>query len=266
MSVRLNFLLAAATMMACAGGSELNSGAESGTGTSGAESTGRSTQAITETTGISATAGPLTSSSTGEGSTSDEGSTTGSATSDDASTTGASTGVASTETGDIGTETAAETDTATGTDTGTGSDTDDCDLISPDTTCELGVMLEAVSGDDGSAVSQSGSGSTWFLVHVQETNGNIFEEDLSYTVELESPPGVDYDLYVYEGPQDGAPDCSVVAVQGTGEGGVETVSASWDDDQGIGGQDDSLWLAIEIVHATGNDCAAQWTLTVTGGS
>lgn len=42
---------------------------------------------------------------------------------------------------------------------------------------------------------------------------------------------------------------------------MEMVSASWDDDQGLGGEDDSLWLAGEIVHATGNDCTAEWTLT-----
>lgn len=82
---------------------------------------------------------------------------------------------------------------------------------------------------------------------------------------LESPAEVDYDLFVYEGPQDGDPDCDVTPVQGTPSGAMKTVTASWDDDQGFGGEDDSLWLAIEIVHITGTDCAAEWALTVTGG-
>ncbi len=264
MSVRSNLLLAAATatVVACAGGSDANTagGADAGPGTTGAESTGRSTQTITETTGISATGGPLTSSSTSESSTSGDGLTTDSG---EESTTTASTGIASTTGTDAGTGTG-DASTETGTDAGT--DTDGCDLITPDTTCELGVPLTAVSGDDGSQVSETGSGSTWFLVQVQETNASIFEEDLSYTVQLESPPGVDYDVFVYEGPQDGDPDCEVTPVQGVGEGGLETVSAGWDDDQGIGGEDDSLWLAIEIVLVTGSDCAAEWTLTVTGGT
>jgi len=259
MSVRLSLLLAtAAMMMACAGGSEVTpgGGADAGPSTSGTGSTVEPPQTTIETTGISATAGPPMSGSTTSGSTSGEESTTGGE-----STTAASTGTASTSgTGETGTE--SDTDTDTDADT----DTDGCDLVTPDTTCEMGVPLDAVSGDDGSQVSQTGSGSTWFRVQVQETNANIFEEDLSYTVQLESPPEVEYDLYVYEGPQDGAVDCEATPVQGLGEGGLETVSASWDDDQGIGGEDDSLWLAIEIVHVTGTDCGAEWTLSVTGGS
>lgn len=262
MSVRLKLLLAATTMTGCAGGSDVNTGtgADAGPGTSGAESSAGNTESGIRTTGISATAGLPTSSSTSDSSTSGEGLTTGT---DDESTTGASTGIASTT--EASTDTGTNADTDTDTDTDADTDTGDCDLITPDTTCELGVVLDPVSGDDGSQVSQTGSGSTWFLVQVQETNANIFEEDLSYTVLLESPD-VDYDVYVYEGPQDGAPDCDAVPVQGVGEDGLETVSASWDDDQGLGGEDDSLWLAIEIVHLTGSDCTAEWTLTVTGGT
>ncbi len=261
MSVRLNLLLAAATMTGCAGGSDANTGTGSGPGTSGGESTAGNTGPVVETTGISATAGPLTSSSTSGSSTTDDDSTT-----DDESTTGASTGVASTtDASDASTDTGTDSDSNSDTDTETDTDTGECDLITPDTTCELGTMLGPVSGDDGSAASQTGTGSTWFLVQVQETNASIFEEDLSYTVQLESSD-VDYDLYVYQGPQDGDPDCDVVPAQGVGMDGVESVSAGWDDDQGIGGEDDSLWLAIEIVHATGSDCAAEWTLTVTGGT
>lgn len=262
MSVRLNLLLAVTTMTGCAGGSEVNSGtgADTGPSTSGAESTAGNTEPVIETTGISATSGLSTSSSTSDGPASSDGSTTTG--SDDESTTGASTGEgATTDTGD----TDSATDTDTDAETETDSDTGNCDLITPDNTCEGGMMLTAVSGDDGSQVSASGSGSTWFLVQVQETNASIFEEDLSYTVQLESS-SVDYDVYVYQGPQDGDPDCDAVPVQGVGMDGLETVSADWDDDQGLGGEDDSLWLAIEIVHVTGSDCAEEWTLTVTGGT
>lgn len=261
MSVRLNLLLVATTMTGCAGGSEVNSGtgADAGPSTSGAESTAGNTDPVIETTGISATSGLSTSSSTTASPTSTDGSTTGG---DDESTTDASTGDGSTtDTSDASTDTGSDT----GTDSGTDSDTGECDLITPDNTCEGGTTLAAVSGDDGSQVSESGSGSTWFLVQVQETNASIFEEDLSYTVQLESSD-VDYDVYVYQGPQDGDPDCDAAPVQGVDMDGIETVSAGWDDDQGLGGEDDSLWLAIEIVHATGTDCDAEWTLTVTGGT
>jgi len=255
MRVRLNLLLAVTTSMACAGGSEAADSLGGDAGSSTAETAASSGTTLPDipTTGISGADDSEDSTTAGDTSTTGEDVTSGDGTSGDATTASDET-----STGDGSTTGTDDTDTEDGT--------DGCDLITPDATCETAATLGSVSGDRGSEVDETGSGSTWRLVEVQETSGSIFEQDLSYTVALESPPGVDYDLFVYQGPQGGEPDCGATAIQGTANGTLETVSADWDDDQGIGGEDDGLWLAIEIVNVSGSDCAAQWTLTVTGGT
>lgn len=130
--------------------------------------------------------------------------------------------------------------------------------------CSNADQLPDVSGDEGGTATASGSTSKWFKIHVTETDSSIFASDLSYRVTLSSPPGMDYDVYVKEGPQDGNPDCGATAVKGTPGAGGEQVSASWNDDQGLGGEDDSLWLCIEVQYVSGSDCNAQWNLTVVG--
>jgi hypothetical protein len=138
-----------------------------------------------------------------------------------------------------------------------------CDFSAPNN-CAAAEQLTAVSGDEGDTTTSSGAGSKWFKIQVKETDSGILETDLSYKVSLTSPPGMDYDLYVKQGPQDGSPNCGATAVKGMLSGGSESVSNSWDDDQGIGGEDDSLWLSIEIVHVSGDNCDAKWSLTVVG--
>jgi hypothetical protein len=85
-------------------------------------------------------------------------------------------------------------------------------------------------------------------------------------VTLTSPAGMNYDLFVHQGPQDGSPDCNAPEIKGTPSGSSETVSDSWDDDQGLGGEDDSVWLSIEVRHVSGMDCNATWTLKIEGGT
>ena len=151
--------------------------------------------------------------------------------------------------------------TTTTASTGTGMM---CDYDAPDT-CPTAEILPAIAGDQGGpTVTRKGSTSKWYKVHIQEQDSGIFETDLSYRVTLSSPPGMDYNLKVYQGPQDGNPDCNVSPL--SGQGSPEVVSASWDDDQGIGGEDDSLWLNIEVVYVSGSACDqnAEWTLTVAG--
>jgi len=139
-----------------------------------------------------------------------------------------------------------------------------CDL-SHMHTCEMATDLGNVSGDDGGTATQTGTGSTWVKIQIRETNGSIFEEDLSYRVILTSPANVDYDLAVHQGSQDGPVDCNANAKPGVAMGLDKVVTDGWDDDQGLGGEDDDVWLAIEVRHLSGTDCDAEWTLTIEGG-
>jgi hypothetical protein len=141
-----------------------------------------------------------------------------------------------------------------------------CNYDAPDD-CATAEILPAVAGDQGGpSITRKGDSSKWFKVHIQEQDSSISETDLSYTVSLVSPPGMDYNLKVHQGPQDGNPDCSVPPLNGSGN--PESVSGSWDDDQGFGGEDDSVWLNIEVEYVSGSACGpnAEWTLTVAGNT
>ncbi len=153
--------------------------------------------------------------------------------------------------------------TTTSSSTSTGMS---CDYAAPDT-CASAEILPAMAGDQGGpSVTRKGDSSKWFKVHIQEQDSGISETDLSYTVSLVSPPGMNYDLRVYQGPQEGNPDCNATPMNGAGT--PESVSNSWDDDQGFGGEDDSSWLNIEVVYVSGSACGpnAEWTLTVQGNT
>jgi hypothetical protein len=139
-----------------------------------------------------------------------------------------------------------------------------CDFTSPND-CAGAVVLPEVAGDKNQPPAVvTGSTSEWFRILIGEQDGNISEEDLSYTVTLTSPAGMDYDLIVHPGSQDGPPNCNATAILGQGQ--PETVSQSWDDDQGIGGEDDDVWLSIQVVYVSGMVCgpSAEWTLTIQG--
>jgi hypothetical protein len=139
-----------------------------------------------------------------------------------------------------------------------------CDF-SATNTCASAQSLGNVAGDTGGLAQTSGVGSKWIKARITEADSSVFETDLSYVVTLTSPPGMDYDLYVRQGPQDGPQDCAATEKKGVVSGSTETVSDSWDDDQGIGGEDDSVWLSIEVRHVSGDDCATPWSLSVSGG-
>jgi hypothetical protein len=131
------------------------------------------------------------------------------------------------------------------------------------------MAIMEVRGDTGADTrTHNGVGSAWFWVRVSEVEDDIDETDPEYRVTLVSPAGMDYDLVVRESAQehDGGtgPNCNGGLQTITENGTTESASHKWDDDQGWGGENDSLWLAIEVLHVSGSDCNATWTLTVRG--
>lgn len=139
-----------------------------------------------------------------------------------------------------------------------------CDFSAPEN-CDGAEVLPAISGDEGNdVVTRTGVGAKWFKIHVEEDDGSVFEEDMSYRVSLSSPASVNYDLRVYPSAEQSPPNCNATPITGTGT--PESVQQSWDDSQGIGGENDSIWVIIEIAHVSGDECAAddEWTLQVQG--
>jgi hypothetical protein len=126
-----------------------------------------------------------------------------------------------------------------------------------------------VSGDTGSGSSTaSGSNGEFLRIYVTEDDSSIFTTvDLSARITLTSPPGENFDLYVYEGPlagDGGGVECTTVAGSST-TSGVDVVNLKWPDEHPIGGHDDSRNLSIEVRPvSTTCDPSAKWTLKVEG--
>jgi hypothetical protein len=77
---------------------------------------------------------------------------------------------------------------------------------------------------------------------------------MGITVELQSPPELNYDLYVYE-------PCGTLRGSSTnGFGQLDTVEHTWPDSANV---DDGRDVRIEIRWVGGSGCTP-WTLTLTG--
>lgn len=156
--------------------------------------------------------------------------------------------------------------TSTSTSTSSTGSGEVCDFTSPNE-CATAESLGGIAGDeDAEPVTLTGTTSKWFKVKIEERDSGFGEEDLSWRVNLVSPAGMDYDLIVHEGPQEGGVDCSGGEYIGSADVTGETAYHGYDDEQGIGGEDDTLWLAIEVRYISGEACTLldTWTLTIQG--
>ncbi|WP_437317947.1 hypothetical protein [Sorangium sp. So ce385] len=116
-------------------------------------------------------------------------------------------------------------------------------------------------GDDGGdELTVTGTTSKWFKIKVIDWEDEASSEHFRAT--LTSPPGMNFDLIVYEGGLD-APDCFASGVRG--QGTPESFYATWDDFPIL---DDHRWFSLEVRHVEGTTCGddAAWTLTVSGNN
>lgn len=186
--------------------------------------------------------------------------------------TGATPDTGSTDTGatpDTGSGDTGSTDTGSG-DTGTVDTGTPCTTLGATECKSSAEVLAAISGDTGSGTAvKSGSDGAFFRVTITEDDSSLLSsKDLKVRISLASPPGANFDLYVYKGKakgDGGAVECATVAKSSTLTGGTDVVSLTWNDNRPIGGFDDSTPLSIEV-RPTGTKCdpADTWTLTVEG--
>ncbi len=130
--------------------------------------------------------------------------------------------------------------------------------------CGASADLGEISGDTGAGTrSAQGSTSKWFKVNVTEDSHSIFSsEPLSLQAELTSPPGTNYDVYIYVGNTPMAQECVVAKTSGTSTSGIDVATAAWEESKG---DDDSRWATIEVRYVSGTcNASAPWTLKVTG--
>ncbi len=161
-------------------------------------------------------------------------------------------------------------DAASTTETCNGTD-EDCDgaiddgWSGNDNTACWSVNLTptgSIRGDAGTDVRSASSwNEEWYIAYISEdSNSDIY---LSATAQLYSPPGTDFDLYLY------CFDCGTsVVAQSTNHsltGHTDTVYHRGNDDTPIFGEDDGHWILIEVRYYDQNRCDS-YTLTVTGNT
>jgi hypothetical protein len=115
------------------------------------------------------------------------------------------------------------------------------------------VNLGSGCGDTASAqFNQSGCGNAWFKVRVNECSLGIGLEDLLATVNLNPPPGSDYDLYVYY------PGTTLYGSSTHSGTTLETLTVTVPDTTSV---DNSFDLIIEVRRFNGFNCAT-WNMSV----
>ena len=150
---------------------------------------------------------------------------------------------------------------------GTGAN-EDCDGSidegfnrNDDPTCAGTVInIGTMSGDTGAGtLNHSWYGEAWDLLRLTENNdGDVY---MSATIRLYSPPGTDYDLYLYCNGCGGGAVQSSTTVSTAGH--YEYLRPRWDDDWL--GEDDSYNIVVEVRHRSSTLCA-YWTLEAFGNT
>jgi hypothetical protein len=162
-------------------------------------------------------------------------------------------------------------DAGTGSDAGTGgggtgtggTGTATCAAAN---TCMGATNLGMVSGDTGAdKKSATGTGSKWFTVRVTEDDSSAFGAKLWMKTTLTSPPGSNYDLYVYV-PGSDTRACTTVTKSSTTTASTDTASVSFGEGGTLSnGSDDSRTVTVEVRHVSGPcGASAEWTLDVFG--
>ena len=102
------------------------------------------------------------------------------------------------------------------------------DLCTSSATCAAAMDLGSVSGDDvTSSVTASGYQSAWYKVRVTEDDSSPFANDLAILAQLTSPPGTNYDVYVYVNTGSDVVECTTPTGSGTSTGTTDQARLTW---------------------------------------
>ena len=132
--------------------------------------------------------------------------------------------------------------------------------------CGGAQALGMISGDSGSQkVNGSGYQSQWFRVRVTEDDDSIFGLTLLATATLTSPPGADFDVFVYVNSGSDVVECSSSSGDHSGSGSTDSVTIEWGEGGIANGAADDRDVSIEVRPVSGV-CSpnATWTLQVAG--
>jgi hypothetical protein len=137
----------------------------------------------------------------------------------------------------------------------TGALGQDC-ALNANPACSTAINLGNIAGDSGTPIiSRTGVGEVFFMVRIQETSSS--SRPLNARVQLQVPPGQDYDLVV----RCASCTSTVKWTSKQGAGGTEQVAVTRADTFA----DNSFDVVIEIRYQSGTSCSP-WTLTIGGNT
>jgi hypothetical protein len=135
-------------------------------------------------------------------------------------------------------------------------------------TCQAANDIGSVSGDTSSpAKSTTGITSEWIMVKITEDDSGVVGRKLNAHVSLTSPPGANFDLFLYvdTGGSPTSRACTTVSASSTNPTGADTASLNWGEGTIPNGSDDTRIVSVEVRWISGT-CSpgSKWTLTVSG--
>lgn len=142
-------------------------------------------------------------------------------------------------------------------------------------TCATAKSLPTISGDtSGAGRTITGSATQWFTVDVTEDNSSFTGQSLRLRATLTSPPGKNYDLFLYLPQQGGVKECSLNDESSEEGPGVEDkVSLMWGETDGDmpNGSKDTRTVTVEVREIVDPaappgacDPTAKWSLKLEG--
>lgn len=141
------------------------------------------------------------------------------------------------------------------------------ELCTSSATCTGAMDLGTVSGDTGNAsVTGSGYQSAWYKVRVTEDDSDVFGIELAMTAQLTSPPGTNYDLYLYVNTGNDVVECTTPSASGTSTGTADQAHLNWGESGTFSnGDDDTRTVSIEVRPVSGPcSASAPYQLVVFG--
>ncbi len=133
--------------------------------------------------------------------------------------------------------------------------------------CTSATDLGEIAGDMGTEEKTAeGSTSSWFTIRVTEKDPFLLAVPLWMTATLTSPPGTNYDLYVYV-PKDDTTECTTLAQKSTNTSSADSAKVTFGETTPplANEVDDARTVTVEVRHVSGScDPSKKWKLTLTG--
>ena len=162
---------------------------------------------------------------------------------------------------DAATDASQKADAATG-----GQDASvgvECDAPAP---CSGATNLGNVSGDVGTDTKKAeGHTSQWFTVRVTENDQALVGRQLWMTATLVSPPGTNFDVFLYV-PSGDTKECSLVSSHSTKAGNIDTAKVQFGEMSVVATVPlDDRTVTVEVRHVSGAcDPSKKWKLEIAG--